>query len=227
MFDFSFAELFMVAAAAIFLIGPKDIPGLLKSLGQGIRRLQYIRYSMTSQFDKFMEENDLNEVRHFSVDPMGETKPSTILDEKELDEEMQMLPLKAPAMEELAAFAQSLKPFCAKATAYRPGKWRKKNPFFDHCVPVSLVIQDKFGGDLKIVNAIHKDNPEDKVGHVFNVIRGKEFDGTEEQFQGNYRFEDQKYDLNNFDHEREFILSTPETKQKYLMFKKKLEDAGL
>ncbi len=94
MFDFSFAELFIVVAAGIFLIGPKDIPGLLKSLGQGVRRLQYIRYSMTSQFDKFMDDNNLNEIRHFSVDPLDNSSPSTILDERELDEEAEMLPLK-------------------------------------------------------------------------------------------------------------------------------------
>ncbi len=94
MFDFSFAELFIVIAAAIFLIGPKDLPGVMKTLGQAVRRLQYIRYSMTSQFDQFMQENDLNEIRHFSVDPMKDSAPSTILDEKELDEAETMLPLK-------------------------------------------------------------------------------------------------------------------------------------
>lgn len=92
MFDFSFAELFLVVAAAIFLIGPKDIPGVLKSLGQSFRRLQYIRYAMTEQFEKFMEENDLNEIRHYSVDPMKDSEPSTIIDEKELDEEEDVLP---------------------------------------------------------------------------------------------------------------------------------------
>lgn len=93
MLDFSFAELFIVAAAAIFLIGPKDIPGLLKSLGQGIRRLQYIRFAMTEQFEKFMDENDLNEIRHYSVDPMQDSKPTKVLDETQIDKNGEMLPL--------------------------------------------------------------------------------------------------------------------------------------
>ena len=93
MFDFSFAELFIVIAVAIFLIGPKDIPGLLKGLGQAVRRLQYIRYSMTAQFEKFMDDNDLNEIRHYSVDPMQDSKPSTIIDEREIDQNGEMLPL--------------------------------------------------------------------------------------------------------------------------------------
>ena len=39
-----------------------------------------------------MEENDLNEIRHYSVDPMKDSEPSTIIDEKELDKEEDVLP---------------------------------------------------------------------------------------------------------------------------------------
>ena len=80
MFDFGFAELFVIIAAAVFLVGPKDIPGLLRGFGQGIRRLQYIRYSMSQQFEDFMREHDLNEIRHFSVDPLDD------VDEKQADD---------------------------------------------------------------------------------------------------------------------------------------------
>lgn len=79
MFDFGFAELFVIIAAAVFLVGPKDIPNVLRSLGQGLRRLQYIRYSMSQQFEDFMREHDLNEIRHFSVDPLDD------VDEKSAD----------------------------------------------------------------------------------------------------------------------------------------------
>ena len=75
MFDFSFAELLLILAVIVFVIGPKDIPGVLKSLGQGVRRLQYIRYAMSQQFEDFMKEHDLNEVRHLSVDPLSEQTP--------------------------------------------------------------------------------------------------------------------------------------------------------
>ena len=75
MFDFSFAELLLIMAVIVFVIGPKDIPGVLKSIGQGVRRLQYIRYAMSQQFEDFMKEHDLNEVRHLSVDPLSEQTP--------------------------------------------------------------------------------------------------------------------------------------------------------
>ena len=218
MFDFSFAELFIVIAVAIFLIGPKDIPGLLKSLGQGVRRLQYIRYSMTSQFDKFMDENNLNEIRHFSVDPMEAT------DEKAYDEAEEMLPLKLTQQKSLEEYVQKLIPLCSKKTAYRPGKWRKNNPLFDHCVPISLAIQDEFGGELKIVTAVNKNDPKDTVGHVYNVIDGKEFDGTVEQFQDNYTFEAKDIDLSEHKNERALLLDDPDMKEKYELFKAKIAE---
>ena len=90
MFDFGFFELFVIIAAAIFLIGPNEIPGLLKSLGQLVRRTQYIKYAMSDQFDQFMKDNDLNEVRHYSVDPHADKKPLENVDVQAADE---MLPL--------------------------------------------------------------------------------------------------------------------------------------
>ena len=83
MFDFGFAELFVIIAVAVFVIGPKDIPGLLQNMGRMVRRLQYIRFSLTQQFDDFMHEHDLNEVRHLSVDPLkdvNEQKADEILE---------------------------------------------------------------------------------------------------------------------------------------------------
>jgi sec-independent protein translocase protein TatB len=69
MFDIGFSELCLIVVAAVFLIGPKDIPAALETLGRSLRRLQYMKYSITAQFERFMAENNLNEVRHFSVDP--------------------------------------------------------------------------------------------------------------------------------------------------------------
>jgi sec-independent protein translocase protein TatB len=71
MFDFGFAELFVIFAVGILVVGPKDIPALLQNLGKGVRRIQYMKYALSQQFEEFMKDNDLNEVRHLSVDPMG------------------------------------------------------------------------------------------------------------------------------------------------------------
>lgn len=50
-------------AVAVLVIGPDDIPKVLYSLGKIVRRLQYIRYALTSQFEDFMQEAELREHR--------------------------------------------------------------------------------------------------------------------------------------------------------------------
>jgi sec-independent protein translocase protein TatB len=94
MFDFGFAELFVIIAVAVFVIGPKDIPGMLQNMGRMVRRLQYIRFSLTQQFDDFMQEHDLNEVRHLSVDPLQD------VNEKKADEILDADPLTPPQIDE-------------------------------------------------------------------------------------------------------------------------------
>ena len=86
MFDFGFAELAVIIAVAVFVIGPKDIPALLHNLGRGVRRLQYMKFALSQQFDDFMAENDLNEIRKMSVDPMAQKGKAESNDE--------MMPLK-------------------------------------------------------------------------------------------------------------------------------------
>lgn len=80
MFEFGFTELCLIVVVAVFVIGPKDIPGLLQTLGRTARRLQYMKFALSQQFEDFMKANDLNEIRHFSVDPMDN------VNEKEADE---------------------------------------------------------------------------------------------------------------------------------------------
>ncbi|MCB9989580.1 MAG: twin-arginine translocase TatA/TatE family subunit [Rhodospirillales bacterium] len=63
MMNFSLVELLLIVAVAVLVIGPKEIPGLLYGLGRIVRRLQYIRYAFSRQFDDFMKLHDLDDLR--------------------------------------------------------------------------------------------------------------------------------------------------------------------
>ena len=63
MLDFGFPELLMIMAVAVLVIGPKEIPVVMRTLGRIVRRLQYVRYAFSKQFDEFMEEEDLEKIR--------------------------------------------------------------------------------------------------------------------------------------------------------------------
>ena len=52
MFDFAWSELLVIAIVAMVVIGPRDLPKLLYSLGQWVRKAR----SMVSEFQDQMEE---------------------------------------------------------------------------------------------------------------------------------------------------------------------------
>lgn len=63
MLDFSWAELLIIVAVAVFVIGPKDIPKMMYGLGRVLRRVQYVRFAISKQFDDMMQAGDLEELR--------------------------------------------------------------------------------------------------------------------------------------------------------------------
>ncbi len=63
MLDFGFPELLVIIALAVLVVGPEEIPKLMLGLGRLMRRLSYVRYAFTQQFDDFMKEHDLDDIR--------------------------------------------------------------------------------------------------------------------------------------------------------------------
>ncbi len=63
MLDFSWAELLILIAVAVFVIGPKDIPNVMYGLGRVFKRFQYIRFAISRQFDDVMQAHDVEELR--------------------------------------------------------------------------------------------------------------------------------------------------------------------
>lgn len=90
MLDFSWSEFLVVIVVAVLAVGPKQLPEVLHGLGRMVRRLQYMKYAVTRQFDDFMEQSDLKELRDHTT-----KMQSDILDEIEGDEDF-MRPLSPP-----------------------------------------------------------------------------------------------------------------------------------
>ena len=64
MLDFGWAELFLIAAVAVFVIGPKDIPNVMRSLGKLMRRFQYMKHAISQQFEDIMHDVDVTDVNY-------------------------------------------------------------------------------------------------------------------------------------------------------------------
>ena len=63
MFDIGWTELLIIAVVAIIVVGPKDLPKMLRSLGQYAAQLRRTAGEFRSQFDEAIRESELDELR--------------------------------------------------------------------------------------------------------------------------------------------------------------------
>jgi sec-independent protein translocase protein TatB len=68
MFDVSASELLVIGAVALIVIGPKELPGVLRMVGQTVGKLKRMAGEFRTQFDDAMREADLHEIQKSVTD---------------------------------------------------------------------------------------------------------------------------------------------------------------
>jgi sec-independent protein translocase protein TatB len=63
MFDLAWSEIVLIAVVALVVIGPKDLPGAIRGLAQGIQKLRRMAGEFQSHVDEMVREAKLDEVR--------------------------------------------------------------------------------------------------------------------------------------------------------------------
>ncbi len=92
MLDFGWPELFLIIAVAVIVIGPDEIPAVMVALGRIVRRLQYVRYAISQQFDDVMRDADLDDIRKsVNFEAKDEDGNDIEFDEAAADEEYAMM----------------------------------------------------------------------------------------------------------------------------------------
>jgi sec-independent protein translocase protein TatB len=91
MFDFAWSELALIAVVALIVIGPKDLPRVMRTVGQWTRRARAIAREFQGSLDQMVREAELDEVKQHidratsfnveneirrTVDPMGDLQRS-------------------------------------------------------------------------------------------------------------------------------------------------------
>jgi len=104
MFDFAWSELALIAVVALVVIGPKDLPRVMRVVGQWTRRARAIAREFQGSLDQMVREAELDEVKQHidratsfnveneirrTVDPTGDLQRS-------LDEPVTTNPLADP-----------------------------------------------------------------------------------------------------------------------------------
>jgi sec-independent protein translocase protein TatB len=63
MFDIGWSELLVIAVVAIIVVGPKDLPRLMRTFGQYAGKLRRMAADFQNQFEDAMREAEMEEVR--------------------------------------------------------------------------------------------------------------------------------------------------------------------
>ena len=63
MLDIGWSELLLIGAVTVVVMKPEDIPKAMLSLGRVMRRIQYVKFALSQQFDDLLKAGDLDELR--------------------------------------------------------------------------------------------------------------------------------------------------------------------
>lgn len=80
MFDIASSELLVVAIAALLVVGPKDLPKLMRTVGHWVRRARMMTGQFRAGFEQMMQEAEFQEEREriMKAHPNPEPAPTTV-----------------------------------------------------------------------------------------------------------------------------------------------------
>jgi sec-independent protein translocase protein TatB len=80
MFDIAWSEMLLIGAVALVVIGPKDLPKALRSVGQAVGKVKRMAAEFQGQFNDAMREAELHDIKKKVEDIGGEVKAATSVD---------------------------------------------------------------------------------------------------------------------------------------------------
>ena len=78
MFDIGWTEMMVIAVVAIVVVGPKELPGMLRTFGKTMGKVRRMSRDFQRQFDDALREADLDEVRK-GFDTVRKANPTNAL----------------------------------------------------------------------------------------------------------------------------------------------------
>jgi sec-independent protein translocase protein TatB len=102
MFDIGWSELVIIAVVALIAIGPKELPGVLRMVGQWIGKARKMAGEFQGQFQEAMREAEMADLKK-SFDEVKETatalSPANVMTslQKDVDEALQIGDIDKPA----------------------------------------------------------------------------------------------------------------------------------
>ena len=106
MFDIGWSELLVIGIVALVVIGPKELPGVVRALGQTVAKLRRMAADFQNQFNEAMREAELADLKKDAENVIESAKSAVTYNpieqvgqelKKSLDEAVAMPPVAAVA----------------------------------------------------------------------------------------------------------------------------------
>jgi sec-independent protein translocase protein TatB len=108
MFDFSWSELLLIGIVALVFIGPKELPGVLRTLGQWMNKIRRMASEFQNQFHEAMREAELADLKkeveqmtaqasNYSIDPLTDVKRNMEMAQRDIEGALAGTPLEGQA----------------------------------------------------------------------------------------------------------------------------------
>ncbi|MBI1620464.1 Sec-independent protein translocase protein TatB [Aquamicrobium zhengzhouense] len=68
MFDIGWSEMLVIAIVVIVVVGPKELPGMLRTFGKTTAKLRVMANDFRKQFDEAMKEAELDDLKQLAND---------------------------------------------------------------------------------------------------------------------------------------------------------------
>jgi len=102
MFDISWTEFLLIGVVALVVIGPKELPGVMRTMGQWTRKIRGMAADFQNQFQEAMREAEMTDLKKQvddmahdikSYDPLKSAREDVENIGKDLDKEFEKKPL--------------------------------------------------------------------------------------------------------------------------------------
>ncbi len=114
MFDLSWSELLLIGVVALVVIGPKELPGVLRTLGQWMSKVRRMASEFQNQFHDAMREAELADLKkeveqmtaqasNYSMDPLADVRKDMENAQREIESAVAGTPAARPTVSDVAA----------------------------------------------------------------------------------------------------------------------------
>jgi len=143
MFDISWTEFLLIGVVALVVIGPKELPGVMRTLGQWTRKVRAMASDFQGQFQEAMREAEMGDLKQQvddiahsikSYDPLKDVRTDIEAVGKDVEASLSQ-PASAGAANETA---EAVAPAEAQAAAPAPLEIAPPTPTVEPALPAAV-----------------------------------------------------------------------------------------